>query len=195
MARYAARSSLGTPPWLRAFQRRTLARVRRAALLFTIVATVSTACGGDDVSPFEPLHQAARQEIPGTFGYVLLPLEGFRGEVDPSSVWPGLPGAGDGSAVSVTLADIEHPGEGVDWGPSWVYFTNDLCYFTAKGDFVSPSRAGKADGCTRQNVLVQVVDATSGEFTAVFEAYDAHLTWTPTRVGTPAQVAEATRFQ
>ncbi|HVF07405.1 MAG TPA: hypothetical protein VNC60_02415 [Actinomycetota bacterium] len=169
--------------------------MRSTALLCAIVATVSAACSADDASPYEPLHQSARQEIPGTFGYVLVPLEGFRGEVDPSSAWRDLPGAGEGSAVSVTLADLEHPGEGVDWGPSWVYFTNDLCYFTAKGDFVSPSRAGKTDGCTRQNVLVQVVDATSGEFTAVFEAYDAHLTWTPTRVGTPDQVAGATRFQ
>ena len=83
----------------------------------------------------------------------------------------------------------------VDWGPSWVFFTNDLCYFTAKGDYVSPSRAGEGDGCRPRNMFVQVVDATSGELRAVFEAYDADLTWLPERLGTPAQVAGSTRFQ
>ena len=47
----------------------------------------------------------------------------------------------------------------------------------------------------RSNVLVQVVDASTGEFVAVFEAYDAELDWLPQREGTPAQVPGATRFQ
>ena len=76
-----------------------------------------------------------------------------------------------------------------------MFFTRGLCYFTAKGDFVSPSRSGDGDGCTPRNVLVQVVDASTGEFVAVFEAYDADLTWLPDRVGTPAQVPGARRFQ
>ena len=76
-----------------------------------------------------------------------------------------------------------------------VYFTNDPRYFTAKGDFVSPACSGEDDGCTRRNVLVQVVDATTGEFRAVFEVYDADLTWLPYRVGSPDQVPGATRFQ
>ena len=156
---------------------------------------LSTACGGGEPNRFEPLHQSERQEIPGTFGYDLVPVDGFETEIDPGAAWRDLPGAGRGAAVSVTLAEVESPAEGVDWGPSWVYFTNDLCYFTAKGDFVSPSRSGEDDGCTPQNVLVQVVDATSGEFRAVFEAYDAGLNWLPERVGSPDQVAGATRFQ
>ena len=169
--------------------------MRHPALPITFLTIVCTACNGSDASPYEPLHQSARQEIPGTFGYVLVPMEGFRGEVDPMRIWRDLPGAGEGSDVSVTLADLENPSDGVDWGPSWVYFTNDLCYFTSKGDFVSPSRAGKDDGCTPQNVLVQVVDATTGEFTAVFEAYDTDLTWLPARVGAPDQVEGETPFQ
>jgi hypothetical protein len=44
-------------------------------------------------------------------------------------------------------------------------------------------------------VLVQVVDAASGEFRAVLEAYDADLTWLPERVGFPGQVPWATSFQ
>ena len=169
-------------------------RAAKLVSMLTLVA-VTAACENGEPDPFRPLHQSTRQEIPGTFGYVLVPVEDFRAVVDPTRAWRGLTGARAGADVSVTLAEVENPAEGVDWGPSWVYFTNDLCYFTSKGDFVSPSRAGEDDGCTPQNVLVQVVDATSGEFRAVFEAYDADLTWLPRRVGEPGQVPGTTRFQ
>jgi hypothetical protein len=170
--------------------------VRWTASLLAPVVLIVAACGGTgDADPYAPLHQSARQEIPGTFGYDLLPVDGFRSEVDPLRAWRDLPGAEPGADVAVTLAEVRDPSGRADWGPSWVYFTNDLCYFTAKGDFVSPARSGEGDGCTRQNVLVQVVDATTGEFRAVFEAYDADLTWLPHRAGTPDQVPGATRFQ
>lgn len=170
-------------------------RVRSATLFLAFLAVPSIACGRGEPNRYEPLHQSARQEIPGTFGYLLVPVVGFETQIDPAAAWRELPGAGRGSDVSVTLAEVESPAYGADWGPSWVYFTNDLCYFTAKGDFVSPSRSGEDDACTPQNVLVQVVDAASGEFRAVFEAYDADLSWLPSRVGSPDQVAGATRFQ
>ncbi|MGH2538918.1 MAG: hypothetical protein ACRDGK_00170 [Actinomycetota bacterium] len=174
--------------------------MRTTAPLATITlavlgALVAASCSGGEPDPYTPLHQEARQEIPGTFGYDLLPVEGFATGVDPAEAWRELPGAGRGADVSVTLAEVQNASQGVDWGPSWVFFTNDLCYFTAKGDFVSPARSGNDDGCTPQNVLVQVVDATSGEFRAVFEAYDADLSWLPRRVGSPDQVPGATRFQ
>lgn len=162
--------------------------------LVTVVLLAASSCGGGS-DLYAPLHQSERQEIPGTFGYDLVPVDGFATEVDPQAAWRNLPGAGRGAKVSVTLAAVENPSEGVDWGPSWVYFTSDLCYFTAKGDFVSPSRSGQGDGCTPNNVLVQVVDAGSGEFRAVLEAYDADLTWLPERVGSPGQVPGATSFQ
>jgi hypothetical protein len=167
--------------------------VRAATFLVAILTVV--ACGTTSPPAYEALRQATRQEIPGAFGYDLVPVGDFRPSVDPSHIWPDLPGAGTGSDVSVTLAVVVHPTVDANWGPAWVFFTNDLCYFTAKGDYVSPSRAGESDGCRRQNMLVQVVDATSGEFEAVFEAYDADLTWLPDRLGTPAQVAGSTRFQ
>ena len=99
---------------------------------------------------------------------------------------------GGGTHVSVTLAAV---GRGDAVGGRRGCSSRDLCYFTAKGDFVSPSRSGDGDGCTPRNVLVQVVDASTGDFVAVFEAYDADLTWLPDRVGTPAQVPGARRFQ
>lgn len=167
----------------------------RLGAMSSIVAMITLiACAGEP-DRYAPLHQSSRQEIPGTFGYELLPVDGFEARIDPTRAWRSLTGAGEGSRVSVTLAEVRNPAAGVAWGPSWVYFTNDLCYFTAKGDFVSPSRAGEDDGCTAQNVLVQVVDASSGDLRAVFEAYDADLTWAPSRVGSPDQVAGATRFQ
>ena len=166
-----------------------------ASLLALAVLTAAACRGNGDPDPYAPLHQSARQEIPGTFGYDLVPVDEFRTAVDPELAWRGLPGAGRGSDVSVTLAEVQDAVGRVDWGPSWVYFTNDLCYFTAKGDFVSPARSDEDDGCTRRNVLVQVVDAVTGEFRAVFEAYDADLTWLPYRVGSPDQVPGATRFQ
>ena len=165
------------------------------ATAFLVATFTVVACGTSSPPPYEPLRQATRQEIPGAFGYDLVPVGDFRPSVDPARIWPGLPGAGTGTDVSVTLAEVVHTTDGVGWGPSWVFFTNDLCYFTAKGDYVSPSRAGESDGCRPRNMFVQVVDASSGELRAVFEAYDADLTWLPERVGTPAQVASTTRFQ
>jgi hypothetical protein len=161
----------------------------------SFVATIALVACAHETDRYAPLHQSARQEIPGTFGYELLPVDGFEVRIDPTRAWQGLTGAGEGSSVSVTLAGVEDPGGDMAWGPSWVYFTNDLCYFSAKGDFVSPSRAGEDDGCTPQNVLVQVVDPSTGDLRAVFEAYDADLTWAPHLMGSPDQVAGATRFQ
>lgn len=168
---------------------------RSLALAVALGACLLAGCGGSAHDPYAPLHQDERQEIPGAFGYALEPVgDDVDRPVDPVRAWRTLPGAEGDRDVAVTLATVHDPrGEG--WGPSWVYFTNDLCYFTAKGDFVSPSRQGLEDGCTPNNVLVQVVDASTGEFLAVFEAYDADLTWLPARVGSPAQVADATRFQ
>ena len=161
------------------------------ALLTTLLLV---ACESD-AGLYEPMHQATRQEIPGTFGYELVPVGGFETDIDPVVAWQELPGYKRGAEVSVTLAEVHNAAEGVTWGPSWVFFTNDLCYFTAKGDFVSPSRAGLDDGCTPSNLLVQVVDASTGEFRAVFEAYDADLAWRPHRLGSPDQVPGATSFQ
>ena len=160
-----------------------------------VLVTLAASCGGGEPDAYAPLQQEVRQEIPGTLGYDLVPIHGFDTRVDPMKAWRELPGAGRGAEVSVTLAEVQNRSEGVDWGPSWVFFTNDLCYFTAKGDFVSPARSGADDGCTPQNMLVQVVDASSGELRAVFEAYDADLSWLPHRVGSPDQVPGATRFQ
>jgi hypothetical protein len=144
--------------------------------------------------PYEPLRQAEVQEVPGTFGFELSPVAGQIAPVDPLAPYSELPGAGNDRRVALTLAMVSSETEGASWGPAWVYFTWDLCFFTAKGDFVSPSRAGLEDGCTPENVLVQVVDARTGEAIASFDAYDEGGDWLPAREGTADQVASMTRF-
>jgi hypothetical protein len=58
---------------------------------------------------------------------------------------------------------------------------------------VSPSRAGQDDGCTPNNILVQVVDAQNGRFIAAFDAFDVDGGWLPAREGDP-QASPTTRF-
>ena len=162
------------------------------ALAFALAALAAwrTTRPGDD--PFAAFHQARTQPIPGTFGYVLDPADG-QPSIPPETAYRSLLGSGDGLDVSLTYAVVRNDREGVQWGPAWVYLTHDLCLFTAKGDFVSPSRAGEDDGCTPNNILVQVVDAQSGRFVAAFDAFDLHGGWLPARAGDP-QASPTTRF-
>jgi hypothetical protein len=170
---------------------------RRAGGAVAAVVTVATgitwwAARPSNDDPYAALRQAVDQPIPGTFGYVLKPPDdGAR--ADPSQAYTRLLGAGDGRDVALTLATVTNADEGYEWGPAWVYFTHDLCYFTAKGDLVSPGRSGRVDACTKQNMLVQVVDAGSGEMVAAFPAFDLERGWLPQREGTPSQ-AGVTRF-
>jgi hypothetical protein len=164
-------------------------RRRSLALIAVLMVSCSSASG-----PFEPLRQASVQEVPGTFGFELSPVDGDLVPVDPIEPYLGLPGADEGRRVALTLATISSEAEGASWGPAWIYFTWDLCYFTAKGDFVSPSRSGLEDGCTPENMLVQIVDAETGEALAAFDAFDPGGDWLPERSGTPDQVASTTRF-
>jgi hypothetical protein len=177
----------GAPPRPR---RRILALL--VALAVAGAATAAWLATRTEDDPFAAFHQARTQPIPGTFGYVLAPAEG-RPSIPPDAAYGTLLGSGDGLDVSVTYAVVRNDLDGVRWGPAWVYLTHDLCYFTAKGDFVSPSRAGEDDGCTPNNILVQVVDAQSGRFVAAFDAFDLHGGWLPARTGDP-QASATTRF-
>lgn len=143
--------------------------------------------------PFAALRQARTEPIPGALGYTLEPVEDFRPSIDPSRAYLGLVGANSERDVSVTLA-IVHDERGATYGPAWVYITRDLCYFEAKGDFVSVSRAGVGDGCAPSNLLVQMVDARGGEAIGVFSGYDAEGSWLPARLGDPTQALGTTRF-
>ena len=177
----------GTPP---RSVRRALGAVAVIAVASALVATWSLTRTDDD--PFSAFHQARTQPIPGTFGYVLAPAEG-RPSIQPDVAYRSLLGAGQDLDVSLTYAVVRNDHDGVMWGPAWVYLTHDLCYFTAKGDFVSPSRAGEDDACTPDNILVQVVDARSGRLIAAFDAFDVRGGWLPAREGDP-QASPTTRF-
>jgi hypothetical protein len=157
-----------------------LGRAHRAAAGF-VAAALFAACSGSP-DEYAAFHQAESEAIPGTFGYTLEPVEGTP-ETDPDAAYDDLIGASFDRDVAVTYAVVRNAGDGVEWGPAWVYFTHDLCYFTAKGDFVSPSRAGLEDGCTEDNMLVQVVDADTGRLVAAFDAFDLSGGWLPSRAG------------
>jgi hypothetical protein len=177
----------GTPPRPR---RRIVVGLAVLAIAVTGLA-VSLATRHDD-DPFAAFHQARPEPIPGTFGYELVPAAGTP-SVAPDAVYRHLLGADQNLDVALTYADVRNEGDGVNWGPAWVYLSRDLCYFSAKGDFVSPSRAGKTDGCTKDNILVQVVDAQSGDLIATFDAFDVNGGWLPARTGDP-QSTPTTRF-
>jgi len=177
----------GPPPRPR---RRFTVALAALAVTVAVAGVWRTTRPGDD--QYAAFHQARTQPIPGTFGYVLDPAEG-RPSIRPDTAYRALLGSGDGLDVSLTYAIVRNDRDGVRWGPAWVYLTHDLCYFTAKGDFVSPSRAGEDDGCTPNNILVQVVDAQSGRFIAAFDAFDVGGGWLPARAGDP-QASPTTRF-
>jgi len=179
--------NLDRPPRHR---RRALGVVTTLAIAGAAVTAWTSTRGNDD--PFAAFHQVREQTIPGTFGYVLAPADG-RPEMAPETAYGDLLGSGRGLDVSLTYAIVRNDRDGIEWGPAWVYLTHDLCYFTAKGDFVSPSRAGEDDGCTPDNILVQVVDADTGRFVAAFDAFDVDGGWLPARAGDP-QTSPTTRF-
>jgi hypothetical protein len=147
---------------------------------------------GDD--SFVAFRQRDVETIPGTFGYLLEPVGDFLPTVNPEQVYPELLGAEQDRNVWLTLATVRNDRDGALWGPAWVFVTHHLCYFDSKGDFVSPARSGADDGCTPKNMLVQVVDARSGEFLAAFDAYDVDGGWSPAREGVPGQAPVGTRF-
>ncbi len=170
--------------------------MRRLCAAVVLVLALS-ACARDH-GPWAAYRQARDEAIPGTFDEWLAPPPGdARPSLSPDQAYRGLPGAGTQPDVMATFAVVRNAQNGTTTAPSWVFVTRDLCYFSAKGDLVSPARAGKADACTRDNLLVQVVDASTGKLTSVFSAYDTSTTWAPAREGDPAQEAGAsgaTRF-
>jgi hypothetical protein len=169
--------------------RRVLAIALAAGLALAAGAGWLATRGGDD--PYRPYRQATEEDIPGTFGYVLSPVGSFDPDTDPARVYDGLVGASNDRRVWLSLARVRNDTDGFSYGPSWVFMTRNLCYFTAKGDLVAPARYGDGDACTHDNFLVQVVDAETGEFRDAFTAFDSTGGWVPDRLGDPAMQAGA----
>ena len=167
----------------------------RAVPIAMVLALIASGCGGGDRDPYAPLHQSTRQEIPGTFGYDLVPVDGFTTDVDPARAWRELPGADRGGDVSVTLAEVENPAEGVAWGPVVGLLHQRSVLLHGQGRLREPvtqRRRRRVHAAERARAGGR---RDLGEFRAVFEAYDADLDWLPDRAGSPDQVPGATRFQ
>jgi hypothetical protein len=144
--------------------------------------------------PYAGLRQTRLQAVPGSLTYQLAPPGDVVATVNPEGAYGRLVGADPRRDVALTLATVHDDYQDITYGPAWVYITHDLCYFSAKGDFVSPSRAGIGDGCEPSNLLIQMVDARTGATVGVFEGFDASGDWLPARARTPAQVLGTTRF-
>ena len=167
-------------------------RVRLAATVALLVLLGSGCTHGPD--PYATVRQAREEKIPGTFSYVLRPPGDIAPTVGPQHAYDGLPGAGTEPDVTVTFAVVLDTDSGRSWGPAWVFFTRHLCYFSAKGDLVSPGRFGDGDACTDQNMFVQVVDVRSGSLVGAFSAYDTTVGWLPDRGEQPVHLDGTTRF-
>jgi hypothetical protein len=162
-----------------------------ATALAVVLALVG--CGRED--PYAAFRQARAEPIPGTFGWTLEPPGDADAALSPQQAYRGIPGADREPEVFAILAIVGGE-DGSRTAPAWVFVTRHLCYFTAKGDLVSPGRSGDRDPCTDDNLLVQAVDARTGELVRVISAFDFTHRWAPDREGDPAlaQVAGATRF-
>jgi len=168
--------------------------VTGGAAILALVAVITLVPHPRGADPYAGLRQSRDEAIPGTFGYRLTPPDDPVVSVDPEAAYDELMGARRKADVSLTLATVRNDQDAASWGPAWVYITRDLCYFSAKGDFVSPSRGGDTDGCTPDNLLVQIVDANTGEFVAAFDAYDPSRDWLPARSAPADQLTAITRF-
>jgi hypothetical protein len=168
--------------------------------ILAALAAVLAACGTSRPDPYAGFRQAGTEAIPGTFDWQLDPPGDSRPSLSPERAYAGLPGAGTQHDVMLTFAVIRNERDGSVTPPSWVFITRHLCFFSAKGDLVSPGRFGDGDACTQNNLLVQAVDASTGRLVSVFSAYDVTDGWIPTRsedhqaAGNDAPSAGATRF-
>jgi hypothetical protein len=163
----------------------------RALVAATVLTAALSGCSSTP-DPYEPYRQTHAEDVPGTFGWQLQPVDAdYRPSIRPEDAYARVYGAGDQPDATAILAQVANTDEGTLGPPAWVFVTPDTCFATEKGDLVSPGRSG--DGCTRDNLYVQGVDATTGETLGGFSAFDTPSGWTPARRGTPPQVVATTQ--
>jgi len=163
----------------------------RALVAAAALAAVLSGCSSPP-DPYASYRQTRVEDVPGTFGWQLLPLDaGYRPTIAPEDAYAKVYGAGEQPDATAILAQVANTDEGTLGPPAWVFVTPDTCFATEKGDLVSPGRSD--DGCTNDNLYVQGVDATTGETLGGFSAFDSPTGWTPARAGAPATVVVTTQ--
>jgi hypothetical protein len=137
---------------------------------------------------YASLRLARQQLVPGTLDVFLEPAPvDFRPIVSPSEAYRDRAAAHTSHDVSVSLAVVRQGlpevGPVRRAGPAWIVVNHDVCYFTSKGDLISPARAsgGERDGCTPRNLFIQVLDARTGDQLFTIGGFDTSGNWSPLR--------------
>jgi hypothetical protein len=157
-----------------------------------VVLVAAIGCSKAPPDPYAAYRQTAAENVPGTLGWQLQPVASdFRAQVAPADAYDELFTAGQRANALAILARVVNTNDNNLGPPAWVFVTPHTCYATAKGDLVSPGRTG--NGCTKENLYVQGVDATTGERLGGFTAYEPPAGWSPLRAGTPGVVVATTQ--
>jgi hypothetical protein len=165
---------------------RTLVAVAAALL-------VSTACHQAPADPYAAYRQTDTELVPGSFDWFIEPAAtDFRASIGPAEAYETVYGAGREPNAVAVLGQVKNRVENTTGPPAWIFITPHTCFATAKGDLVSPGRTG--NGCSKDNLYVQGVNAATGETLGGFSAYMPPAGWTPSREGTPETVEATTQF-
>jgi hypothetical protein len=151
---------------------------------------LSTPDGG---TTYPSLRQAGEELVPGTLDVYLEPAPAsFSPRLTPAAAYDERAAPHARHDVSMTLAFVRQGlpelGNVRRAGPAWVVVNHDVCYFTSKGDLISPARAtgGRRDGCTQKNLFLQVLDAGTGDQLFTVGGFDPSGRWAPRRVSAGA---------
>jgi hypothetical protein len=142
----------------------------------------------DAGAAYASLRQSAGELVPGTLDvYLEPPPAGFSPRMTPNAAYGERAAPRETHDVSMTLALVRQGlpelGNVRRAGPAWVLVNHGVCYFTSKGDLISPARAsgGRRDGCTPKNLFLQVLDAQTGDQLFTVGGFDPSGRWSPQR--------------
>jgi hypothetical protein len=154
---------------------------------------VLAACHPSPPDPYAAYRQTSVQRVPGSFDWEIQPVDAaFRPAIGPAEAYEKVYAAGREPDATAILARAYNDLESQPGPPAWIFITPNTCFATAKGDLVSPGRTG--NGCTKDNLYVQGVNAATGEPLGGFSAYMPPEGWAPSRAGTPAPVVATTQL-
>lgn len=150
------------------------------ALIVVAIAVVALTRG----EQYEARRQVATEDIPGTLTFSLGAVpKGFTPRVTPEEAFRIAWDEPVETETYLTLAVMQDTYYGSDPIPDWIFISRAQCYPSAKGDLVSPARAGTEDeACDERNLALVTVDALHGEPAQSFTGYDWSREWEPTNM-------------
>lgn len=134
-------------------------------------------------APYASLRVTRTQEVPGTLGWVLEPPhQDAEPQLSPDRAAAITRASGGAPDAEVGLALVrDRLAAGGAFGPAWVVVSHGVCIRASKGELVSDARgADPSDlGCTEESLVVDVLDADTGERLLVLSGYDPGGRWSP----------------